>query len=154
MEFPVFDKGLQNGKGDRIDPIKKKCQMLIFEGWFNGFQTLDLSQNILETLSPEKKDLLVDCNQKLFDYKHLWDHFQELIVLKPENYRYSFQWRAQAEKGIKGGMDEKEIERFVGYFMNCLPPEIYYQSILNDRERFRNRLILQLGKTHDLTDFF
>ena len=36
-------------------------------------------------------------NEKLKDYNCLWDLLKELIILMPEKFEYSIQWRMEAE---------------------------------------------------------
>lgn len=74
--------------------------------------------------------------------------------MKPEDFNFSYDWRFDAEKNLENGMSKEEIFKFVGYFMNCLPPNLYVDDIMTDREKYRNHLMLQIDKSHDLTDFF
>lgn len=157
--FPRFDKGLHGGQGDReADFEEKECDLLIFEGWFNGFRQI---QN--DKLSePGVVSSLVNDDYKLFDvnnsllkqYERIWDLFDELLVIKPESYTYSYQWREDAERQLGKGMDTEEIKRFVQYFMNCLPQDVYFDDIVARRDKYKNNLILEISKKHKIVNIF
>ena len=53
----------------------------------------------------------------------------QLMVLYPEDYRISKQWRLQAEHQMKAqgkaGMSDAMIEQFVEYFWRALHPELF-----------------------------
>ena len=57
-----------------------------------------------------------------------------LIVLSPEDYRLSRQWRKEAEHKMiasgKTGMSDREIDRFVKYFWQSLHPELFIKPLL------------------------
>jgi len=128
LSVPRFDKSLHHGAGDRISPeiIDYPIDIVLFEGWFVGAQ-------YLADLPASASQFTRDCNQKLWDYQPLWQFLDYLVALIPSDYRYSLQWRQSAEtKQIaqgKGGMSPAEIQAFVAYFWQALPPEIYLPDI-------------------------
>jgi D-glycerate 3-kinase len=74
-----------------------------------------------------------DCNDKLRDYQPLWQFLDYLVALLPTDYRYSLQWRQLAERKQieqgRQGMTPAEVQAFVEYFWEALPPAIYLPAI-------------------------
>jgi len=151
LSVPRFDKSLHQGAGDRISPeiIDYPIDIVLFEGWFVGAQ-------YLADLPASASQFTRDCNQKLRDYQPLWQFVDYLVALIPSDYQYSLQWRQSAEiKQIeqgKGGMSPAEIEAFVHYFWQALPPAIYLPDIAK-----RANLVVHLDSDrqvcHITTDF-
>ena len=134
--IPRFDKSAFNGAGDRISAESiSKPDILLFEGWFVGVQPLDdYPANFPSPIvTPEDKQFAKDNNQRLKDYLPLWNKLDSLIVLYPENYRLSQQWRREAEQKMiamgKSGMSNEECDRFVEYFWKALHPELYIKPL-------------------------
>lgn len=154
MGFPRFDKGAHDGQGDRHSDLEHRpCDFLIFEGWFNGFRPILTDGEGLSSESPLVTDnsrLFRLNNPQLAAYEPIWDTFDELIILKPEQFSFSFDWRAQAEAKLASGMSPAQVREFVQYFLNCLPPDAYFRQILNDRPRFRNHVILEISFEREL----
>ena len=122
-----FDKSLCQGQGDRIkEPeISSNIDVLLFEGWFVGVRPINFFDlKFIPELINTPKDISFakDCNQRLVEYLPLWEKIDHLIVLCPEDYRYSLQWRQEAEKKQQIGMTSREIEDFVFYFWRALHP--------------------------------
>ncbi len=141
--LPRFDKSAFNGAGDRTTPeIIGKPDILLFEGWFVGVQPIDT--NTFNNCPPpivteQDRQFARDNNQRLQAYLPLWSKLDSLIVLYPEDYRFSKQWRKEAEHKMIAedgdGMSDDEIDFFVEYFWKALHPELF---------------ILPLTKTADL----
>lgn len=89
-------------------------------------------------------------NTKLKPYEQVWNIFEELIVLKPRNFEFSFNWRADAEAKMGGGMSSEGVRQFVQYFFNCLPPDRYFRNILSNRDKYKNKIILEITYEHEL----
>ena len=136
--LPRFDKSKHNGSGDRVNPEAiAKPDILLFEGWFVGVRPLkeDCFNNCPEPIiTEEDRQFARDNNQRLQAYLPLWNKLDSLIVLYPEDYRLSQQWRKQAEQKMmasgKTGMKEEEIERFVEYFWKSLHPELFIKPLI------------------------
>lgn len=137
IAFPRFDKSLHEGKGDRINPIIiTKPDILLFEGWFVGVKPIAesfFSNPPTPIITPEDKQFAKNCNQRLQAYVPLWDKLDSLVVLYPENYHLSQQWRKDAEHQMiatgKTGMSDQEIDRFVEYFWKALHPELFIKPL-------------------------
>ena len=140
--MPRFDKSAYNGSGDRINPEAiKKPDILLFEGWFVGVKpiTEDCFDNCPHPiLTEENKQFAKDNNQRLQAYLPLWDKLDSLIILYPEDYRLSQQWRKDAERKMmasgKTGMSDEEIDRFVEYFWQSLHPELFIKPLLESAD--------------------
>lgn len=137
VSLPRFDKSLFNGAGDRIEPeMTSQPDILLFEGWFVGVQPV--AQNSFDNppapiITESDKKFAIDCNQRLQAYLTLWDKLDSLVVLYPEDYRLSQQWRTEAEEKMiaqgKTGMSSQEIAQFVEYFWKALHPELFIKPL-------------------------
>jgi D-glycerate 3-kinase len=133
IALPRFDKSLHGGEGDRIAPEPvKDIDILLFEGWFLGVQPVaeaafDQAPSPIDTEAD--RQFARDMNRQLQAYLPLWACLDQLMVLYPEDYRISKQWRLQAEHQMKSqgksGMSDAMIEQFVEYFWRALHPELF-----------------------------
>lgn len=58
-----------------------------------------------------------------------FEFLDQLVVLKPENFNYSIEWRTQQERNNSQGMTDEKIAQFVLQSLRSLPPDIYYRDI-------------------------
>ena len=136
--MPRFDKSAFNGAGDRTKPeAVVKPDILLFEGWFVGAQPITeqcFANPPAPILTSEDIQFAKDNNQRLKAYLPLWDKLDSLIVLYPEDYRLSKQWRKEAEQKMiatgKTGMSDGECDRFVEYFWKALHPELFIEPLI------------------------
>jgi D-glycerate 3-kinase len=136
--LPRFDKSAQSGAGDRFIEAEAiaKPDIFLFEGWFVGVQPIEESafNNCPAPIITEQdRQFARDNNQRLQTYLPLWSKLDRLIVLHPEDYRLSKQWRKNAEHQMiaqgKLGMTDEEIDRFVKYFWKALHPELFIKPL-------------------------
>ena len=135
--LPRFDKSAFNGAGDRTTPEAiTKPDILLFEGWFVGIRPITedcFTESPAPILTSEDIQFAKDNNQRLKVYLPLWDKLDSLIILYPEDYRLSKQWRKDAEHKMmaigKPGMSDEEIDRFVEYFWKALHPELFIKPL-------------------------
>lgn len=152
--LPRFDKSAFNGAGDRTTPKAiAQPDILLFEGWFIGVQPLapDAFNHCPAPIVTEKdRQFARDNNQRLQAYLPLWSKLDSLIILSPEDYRLSKQWRKDAEHQMialgKSGMSDDEIDRFVEYFWKALHPELFIKPLLN-----RANLVVEIKSDRSLT---
>jgi D-glycerate 3-kinase len=142
--IPRFDKSAYQGIGERGDPeMITSADLVLFEGWFVGVRPLPDTiwsgdRSFHPAIITEDKDFLFaqDCNERLKDYIPLWDKLDRLLVLYPEDYQLSKQWRREAEQKMmaqeRTGMSDLEIEEFVTYFWRSLHPELYIKPLISD----------------------
>lgn len=159
LELPRFDKSLQGGQGDRTLPsLVTAPTIVLFEGWCVGTQPLDDGAfaelaTLPEPIDTEADRLFArDCNAQLRRYLPLWDYLDGLIVLQPEDYRLSRQWRQQAEKEMinqgKSGLSDSEIAAFVTYFWRALHPQLFIDPLTHSD---RTDLVITIGADHQAT---
>ena len=151
---PRFDKSAYGGAGDRTTPeIVTNIDIVLFEGWFVGVRPID--PNVFDTAPPpiitdEDRAFARDINLRLHDYLPLWERLDSLIVLYPTDYRYSLEWRKQAEQQMiaagKSGMSNAEIEKFVNYFWRSLHPELFIKPLVKDATRVD--LVIEIHADH------
>lgn len=145
ISLPRFDKSLHNGEGDRTDPeIIDKPDILLFEGWFVGVQPIQKA--LFDNCPPpivteEDRQFAIVNNQRLQAYVPLWSKLDNLIVLSPEDYRLSKEWRKEAEHRMiamnNPNLTPEEIDRMIGnriddfveYFWKALHPELFIQPL-------------------------
>ena len=135
--MPRFDKSAFNGAGDRTVPEAiSKPDILLFEGWFVGVQPI--AETCFDCppapiITAEDIEFAKDNNRRLQAYLPLWDRLDSLMVLYPEDYRLSKQWRKEAEHKMiakgKTGMNDREIDRFVEYFWKSLHPGLFIEPL-------------------------
>ncbi len=137
IDLPRFDKSAFNGAGDRgtFEAISG-ADIILFEGWFVGVRPIDpaaFNNAPPPIISESDRQFARDMNAKLKDYLPLWEGLDRLILLYPLNYRWSLQWRQQAEHQLKAvggaGMTDLEIEQFVNYFWQSLHPELFIKPL-------------------------
>lgn len=142
IAIPRFDKALHNGSGDRIHPEwVTDVDIVLFEGWFVGVRPVDPSVfdvPIAPISTAADRAFARDMNAKLHDYLPLWERLDSLLVLQPADYRWSKQWRKQAEQQMrshgKAGMSDAEIDTFVEYFWKALHPDRFIKPLATDPE--------------------
>lgn len=135
--MPRFDKSAYNGAGDRTVPeVIPKPNILLFEGWFVGVQPIAedcFTDSPAPIMTAEDIQFAKDNNRRLQAYLPLWEKLDSLMVLYPEDYRLSKQWRKEAEHKMmatgKTGMSDGEIDRFVEYFWKSLHPELFIKPL-------------------------
>lgn len=135
--MPRFDKSAFHGDGDRTEfEAIAKPDILLFEGWFVGVKPIAVDYFNLPPApinTPEDIQFALDNNERLKTYLPLWDKLDRLIVLYPEDYRLSKQWRKEAEHKMiatgKTGMSDTQIDRFVEYFWKALHPELFIDPL-------------------------
>ena len=140
--MPRFDKSAYKGLGDRTNPEAiDKPDILLFEGWFVGVKPIaeDCFHNCPHPIvTEEDRQFAKDNNRRLQAYLPLWDKLDSTIVLYPEDYRLSQQWRKEAERKMmatgKAGMSDEEIDRFVEYFWQALHPELFIKPLLKSAD--------------------
>jgi D-glycerate 3-kinase len=154
ISLPRFDKSAEKGAGDRFKDTEdiSKPDILLFEGWFVGAQPIaealfDNSPDPIVT--EEDRQFAIASNQRLQAYVPLWSKLDSLIVLHPEDYRLSKQWRKEAEHKMiaqgKDGMTDEEIDRFVEYFWKALHPELFIKPLIKTAD-----LVVKIKSDHSI----
>ncbi len=127
--IPKFDKSSDDRfPKNKWQKIKKKPDIVIFEGWCVGVapqkkKDLINSRNKLEKQNDKKKIWRQRVNLELKkNYKKIYNLIDKLIFLKVPSFKYVFKWRLLQEKKLrifgKGNktMSKKEITNFIMYY--------------------------------------
>lgn len=140
--LPRFNKSAYDGKGDRTSPQQiKSVDIVLFEGWFIGVQPIaegSFDKPPAPISTTENIQFAKECNHRLKAYLPLWSKLDSLLVIYPQDYRLSKQWRLEAEHKMiasgKQGMSDREIEQFVDYFWRALHPELFISPLVKNPE--------------------
>ena len=127
--IPKFDKSIDDRcKKNRWSKVKKKPNIVIFEGWCVGAtaqknKDLNFPVNKLEKQRDNKRIWRQKVNSELKkDYNKIFNLIDKLIFLKVPSFKYVFRWRLLQEKKLritgKGNktMNDKQVENFVMYY--------------------------------------
>lgn len=109
ISVPVYDKGLHNGRGDRIGFRKlKDCTTLLVEGWCIGF----VSKNLNDVV-----------DEKVKQYEIINQYLDALLILKPPCIDIVYKWRVEAEQKMRrignAAMTDEDTQLFVDTYMWC-----------------------------------
>lgn len=140
IELPRFDKSLWHGSGDRIAPEPVwGADIILFEGWCVGMRPLPgeaLAPLCAWQFSDADYGFAAWCNDRLQDYLPLWDRLDALLILAPQDYRWSLTWREEAEAQLRhtgqGAMSSDAVAEFVRYFWTALHPQLFLPPLLTD----------------------
>ncbi len=128
IKIPKFDKSIDDRFKIRYwQKIKKKPDIIIFEGWCVGakpqpYKELVKPINILEKKEDTKLTWRKKVNNELnTNYKKIYSLIDKKIYLKVPNFKYVLKWRLLQEKKLrlkskKKGMSDKQIKRFVMFY--------------------------------------
>ena len=158
--IPRFDKSAHDGEGDRGKPkAMAKADIVLFEGWFVGVRPIEetVFNNPLEPIKSQQDIRFAkDNNERLKAYVPLWDKLDSLFLLYPTDYRYSKQWRKEAEHKMiasgKTGMSDREIEDFVDYFWRALHPELFITPLIQQPDLVD--LVIEIDKNHKYSKIY
>jgi D-glycerate 3-kinase len=149
---PRFDKTAHGGAGERLEPEPVSgIEIVLFEGWCVGARPIEPQQ--FATAPPpidtdSDRDFARDMNQALQAYQPLWQRLDHLIVLDLQEYRFSYQWRLQAEQQAIGqgktGMSQLDVEQFVDYFWRALHPDLFIKPLT----RIPGNLVIEIQPDH------
>ena len=154
VKIPKFDKSID----DRLNKknwqkIKKKPDIIIFEGWCVGAQPQNLNDlkkplNILEKKEDTKLTWRKKVNNELnTSYKRIYNLIDKKIYLKVPNFKYVLKWRLLQEKKLKLKsknkiMNNKQIRRFIMFY------ERVTKHMLNNFQD--NDFVIILDKKHKI----
>ncbi|MEO0946566.1 MAG: glycerate kinase [Cyanobacteria bacterium J06641_5] len=153
LQVPRFDKNLFAGAGDRTEPqtLTNPVDIVLFEGWFLGVRPIappSFFRAPWPIMTAADRLFARDCNARLAAYLPLWERLDALLALYPDDYRYSLQWRQEAEQQAKasgkGGMSDREVAGFVEYFWRSLHPELFVKPMLAEPTRVELAVALDM----------
>ena len=129
IEIPIFDK-LNDKKERKKIIIKKKCDILILEGWCVGCPPLNQKYlikdiNLLEKKMDTNKIWRYYYNNQLkLNYKKLFSQFDSIIYFKNSSFSHVLKWRLKQENRLRKiignnkfvGMSKDDIKIFIQYY--------------------------------------
>ena len=149
VTIPKFDKAIDDRlKKSKWTKIKKKPNIIIFEGWCVGARSQKknlLKKPINKIESKDDADLKwrKKVNHNLnTSYKKLFNKIDKLIYLKAPSFNYIFQWRLHQEQKLKLTSKNKKImssfkvKEFIMYY-----------------ERITRQMMKDFSKISDITVF-
>lgn len=141
FKIPTYNKAAFGGEGDRNDEslwldIEKPVDILIIEGWFNGFLPYENSDEI-ETKYQESALLrsfpiedIHEINSFLDQYSKIWNFFDVDIFFDTDDIGNVYEWRLQQEHELirmRGtGMSDEQVKNFISRYMVVY--ELYYRD--------------------------
>tara|TARA_Y100001958_G_scaffold157860_1_gene154070 strand:- start:2241 stop:3152 length:912 start_codon:yes stop_codon:yes gene_type:complete len=156
LQIPKFDKSIDDrSPRKKWQKIKKKPDIVIFEGWCVG------------ALPQKKKDLLLPINalEKERDHKGVWRNtvneelkkkykkifkmIDNIIFLKVPSFEHVYKWRLLQEKKLKTSskgkkiMDDSQVKTFIMFY------ERLTKHMLRSHKKFAN-IIIKIDKKHRL----
>jgi D-glycerate 3-kinase len=157
IAIPRFDKSAYAGMGERTNPeIVSSVEIVLFEGWCVGMRPVKedvFDQAPYPINTSEDVAFAKEMNRRLQAYVPLWERLDGLLVLYPQDYHWSVQWRQEAEQKMKaqgkGGMKDDEIREFVQYFQKSLHPEIFFPPLLQDAD-----LVVEIDHNHAIAKIY
>nr|XP_019042887.1 actin cross-linking [Kwoniella bestiolae CBS 10118]OCF21817.1 actin cross-linking [Kwoniella bestiolae CBS 10118] len=174
VDFPIFDKSLCGGEGDRSAEsvkINGPIDVFILEGWSMGFaplssSELDSAYSTPKPASPQTSDTyfvkhpissLQTLNSYLSEFSQaVYQSFQAFVQVEPLSYNYVFKWRLQQEHGMKAnnggkGMTDEQVHKFVERYMPGY--ELWKEGIWNAGTGWEGRgLKLVFGSEREVVD--
>lgn len=162
LQLPVYDKLRFNGEGDRSEEsvdVQLVANIVVFEGWFNGYLALDDDQIKLAYFqNPElwvfKLFDLEEVNKYLKLYHNIWCQFDVLVNIKADNITDNVaRWRVQQEHHLISktgvGMTDEQIKFFLRRYMPLYT--LYYESLCDSKIITCPTLQLQIDSNRTLT---
>ncbi|KAI5970937.1 hypothetical protein CANMA_000097 [Candida margitis] len=133
VKIPSYDKSAFGGLGDRLETdenvLQEPVDVIICEGWFNGFMPLDedlvtlryLTSPVDSILQRHKLYQIRDINNQLSSYVPIWEIFSHFIILQTDTIENVYKWRLEQEHALialkSQGMSDDEVISFVDRYM-------------------------------------
>jgi len=129
LNFPTFDKSLNNGFGDRSHWRDESPDLIILEGWFLGVKPniseIYEDKKIIPPLSSSENLYRLKIQNKLKEYIDIWNLVDFIWHLKPEQFDYLNLWKRQQEKEMflkKGvSLSNENLNNFLRMLRVSLP---------------------------------
>lgn len=130
VSIPTYDKSLHNGRGDRSGWVEVDCkdlEVVIFEGWFNGYVYIPSEKMLLDAWSKlaarfprVREEDIIRLNGNLEQYFEVWSRFNCFVAVQTDNIENVYIWREQQEVETRkrgGGMTAADVVKFVDRYM-------------------------------------
>ena len=145
FNYPVFDKSLRNGLGDRSSWEVEFPEVLIFEGWFLGVNQIssqEISNEKVKTyLYDEEVEYRSKIQNNLKEYFKIWKLIEKSWQIKPKEFSYMNDWKSEQENEmlkLRGSaLVDNKLTNFLRMLNFSIPQESFneinsrYKVILN-----------------------
>ena len=136
FNYPVFDKSLRNGLGDRSCWKIDFPEILILEGWFLGVNQISsqmiYSENVKPPLHSREIEYRSKIQKNLNDYLKIWQLLEKIWQIKPKTFSYMDQWKSDQESEMlknKGkALVDNQLKNFLR-MLNCSIPQESFNEI-------------------------
>ena len=151
LNFPTFDKSINDGLGDRTNWKNESPDVLIIEGWFLGVKPYIETKNEIKGIEPPLSNneikYRLKIQENLLDYIDIWNLIDNIWHLKPEKFNYLNLWKRQQEKEMlqkKGvSLSEENLMNFLRMLNVSLPQQSF--------EKVKSDFILSIDQQRNLT---
>ena len=136
FNYPVFDKSLRNGLGDRSYWKIDYPEILILEGWFLGVNKKSSQSISKENVKPPLYKREIEYRSKiqknLNDYLKIWQLFEKIWQIRPKDFSYMNKWKSNQENEmlkIKGNaLVDNQLTNFLR-MLNCSIPQECFSEV-------------------------
>ena len=146
FNYPVFDKSLRNGFGDRSSWKLDFPEILILEGWFLGINQISSQSISNEKVEPplyrreiEYRSII---QKNLYDYLKIWQLIEKIWQIKAKNFSYMNSWKSYQENEmlkIKGSaLVGNQLTNFIR-MLNCSIPQESFNEINSNYKIILNK---------------
>ena len=150
FNYPVFDKSLRNGLGDRSCWRIDFPEILILEGWFLGVNQISSQRIYKENITPPLLNREIEYRSKiqtnLKDYLKIWKLFEKIWQIKPKNFSYMNLWKTDQENEmlkIKGkALVDNQLKNFLRMLNSSIPQESFNE--------INSNYMIKLNKNREL----
>ncbi len=150
FNYPVFDKSLRNGLGDRSCWRIDFPEILILEGWFLGVNQISSQWIYKENITPPLLNREIEYRSKiqtnLKDYLKIWKLFEKIWQIKPKNFSYMNLWKTDQENEmlkIKGkALVDNQLKNFLRMLNSSIPQESFNE--------INSNYMIKLNKNREL----
>ena len=150
FNYPVFDKSLRNGLGDRSYWEIDFPEIIILEGWFLGVNQISSHTISNEKVKPPLHKREIEYRSRiqknLNDYLKIWRLFENIWQIKPKNFSYMDKWKSNQENEmfkIKGNaLVDNQLTNFLR-MLNCSIPQESFNEI-------NSKYLIILNKNREL----
>lgn len=165
---PVYDKSAHAGEGDRVASVAigvSRVDLVIVEGWFNGYTPLDEDQLRLHYLAATGAgDKQALCRHRLYhieainkclnEYVSIWNCFTHFIFIDSD-YHNVYKWRLEQEhaliKKTGQGMTDDDVVQFVQRYMPMY--ELYYNALCTNGYKGVPNMRLRVSAARELVGY-
>ena len=150
FNYPVFDKSLRNGLGDRSSWEIKFPDVLILEGWFLGVNQITSEEISEEKVKPclysHEVEYRLKIQKNLNEYFKVWQLIEKIWQIKPKEFSYMDDWKSDQENEmlkLKGNaLVDENLKNFLR-MLNCSIPQVSFNEI-------NSRYLIILNKNREL----